>query len=201
MFRHLAGLSADQNPFLDEKDAYTQLPSKRWSASTTASSAPSLPEISKAVPFLTTRHTDMSSPRNSIQYSNIPVPPSHTPRHSQLYPATGHLYPASGPVPYDALEKLSTERNTKKTTTEKTTEKGTAEKVTRDDSDKASTKSRTEKKSWGNLSAPALPKRKESGATIVMEDGKPKLELATGGAREWSFNFGEDDAKTAGHAP
>ncbi|KAI5850541.1 hypothetical protein DFP73DRAFT_591406 [Morchella snyderi] len=181
IFRHLASLSADQNPFLmDEKDttAYTPL-GKRWSNSTTttavAAGAPSLPEISKAVPFLTTRNSDLSV-RDSAYYTNIPVP-SKTARHS-LYPATGHLYPASGPV-YDNAPKKSA--------------------ATADSSGDSVRSVQRGKKTWGNLKAPTQPKRKDSGASSIYNGAPAPVEMrstssslqpeASKGDRDWSFSF------------
>ncbi|KAH8154999.1 uncharacterized protein LAJ45_00007 [Morchella importuna] len=179
IFRHLASLSADQNPFLvDEKDsaAYTPL-GKRWSDSTTATAAPSMPEISKAVPFLTTRNSDLSV-RDSAYYTNIPVP-SKTARHS-LYPATGHLYPAGGPV-YD------TPADTKKSAT-----------ATVESSGESMRSVKRGKKTWGNLKAGTMPKRKDSGSSSIY-NGAPapveerststSLQPESKGDRDWSFSF------------
>lgn len=174
VFRRLASLPVDQNPFIE--DTYTPLPSKRWSQSTTASAAPSLPEVSKAVPFLQTRRSDAPSFIDSIKYSNVPVPAPHTPRH---YPATGHLYSASGPVPY-----AGPEESTKAATTAKAAITHAPSIVPR---------SKRVKKSWGNLKAPTTTKRKESTGSVdigVAETRSTSTSLnPEEDGRQWSFSF------------
>lgn len=177
VFRRLASLPVDQNPFLE--DLYTALPSKRWSQSTGVSAAPSLPEVSKAVPFLQTRRSDAPSFIDSIKYSNVPVPPPHTPRH---YPATGHLYPASGPVSYAGPEEsVAAATATKAAITQSPIIQAPS----------IAPRSKRVKKSWGNLKAPTTTKRKESGASVVVEETRStstSLNPEEDG-RQWSFSF------------
>lgn len=194
VFRRLANLPVDQNPFLD--DNYIPLPSKRWSQSTAASSAPSLPEVSKAVPFLQTRRSDAPSFRDSVLYTNVPVPPLHTPRHSQLYPATGHLYPASGPVSHNRPEDRAKGVGTTITTKEIITETDSTTQAP-----SIAPRSKRVKKSWGNLKAPTTTKRKESSGegevAVETRTTSSSLQPEEGG-REWSFSFRRRSGASAG---
>lgn len=182
VFRRLASLPVDQNPFLEE--LYTAIPSKRWSQSTGVSAAPSLPEVSKAVPFLQTRRSDAPSFADSVKYSNLPAPPPHTPRH---YPATGHLYPASGPVSYSGPEEsIAATTATKAAITQAPV---IQEPITQAPS--VVPRSKRVKKSWGNLKAPTTTKRKESGGSMVVEETRStstSLNPEEDG-RQWSFSF------------
>lgn len=185
VFRRLASLPVDRNPFIE--DNYTPLPSKRWSQSTTASAAPSLPEVSKAVPFMQTRRSDASSFIDSIKYSNVPAPPPHTPRH---YPATGHLYSAAGPVLYTGPED---------STKAATATKAAIMEAPATLAPSIAPRSKRVKKSWGNLRAPTTTKRKESSGTVDMDMGAGAGVAETrststslnpeADGRQWSFSF------------